>query len=102
MVTHYIEMYVLFYHIHSKSDFAVANIFYYVGLPALASKLIHFIGKCICFLAHCYWKLYILSPLFHNAHSIDVTSFIIILLGGAGRRNSTARLLKLQKASGFA
>ena len=50
-------MHLLFYHVHLQSDFAVTSVFHYVGLPAFASTLTYFIGKCICFLAHCYWQI---------------------------------------------
>lgn len=94
---HYVE---IFYHMHAKSEFVV-NIFMFVLLLLPPNQFI-LLANVFIFEPTVIGKFCILSPLFHNVHSIDVTSFIIILLGGADRRNSTVRFHILQKATGFA
>lgn len=72
-------MYAFFFnHRHLKPDFVVANIFHYVGLPAFASKLT-LLASVFVFHPTVLGKLCLLSPLLHNAHSFDVTNFIILL-----------------------
>lgn len=93
---HCIEMYVFFYCMHLKADQLCWSSCFCLQTNLLDWQVYSFFSLLLLAIVHSFHTFFKVHILF------DVTSFITVLLGGAGGRNSTARFHILQKATGFA